>query len=191
MGVSAPNPWGTVIIVRNAVGHRPPLDLVMKHVESDIVCALVMTTAGGYTPELPYITHSHSSRCSVCTEYGAHLALASAAQLRTYQRACYDLVHLQDHLLQCRSVEDIDRMLHHAGADNEDLRLDNVCLQEENNKLKARLTSMSPLQPQSSMADGPYCNGCIFYLILSRASILSNHSACLISLLYLRLWLSQ
>ena len=67
----------------------------------------------------------------MCTEYGAHLALASAAQLhtyqhtcydlRTYQRACYDLVHLQDRLLQRRSVEDVDRMLRHAEADNEEL----------------------------------------------------------------------
>ena len=75
----------------------------------------------GVHPELPYITHSHSSRCSVCTEYGAHLALASAAQLRTYQRARYDLIHLQDRLLQRRSVEDVDRMLRHAEADNEEL----------------------------------------------------------------------
>ena len=63
----------------------------------------------GVHPKLPYITHSHSSRCSVCTEYGAHLTLASAAQLRTYQCAHYDLVHLQDRLLQHRSVEDMDR----------------------------------------------------------------------------------
>ena len=72
-------------------------------------------------PKLPYITHGHSSRCSVCTEYGAHLALASTAQLRTYQHACYDLVHLQDRLLQRRSVEDMDRMLRHVEADNEEL----------------------------------------------------------------------
>ena len=75
----------------------------------------------GVHPKLPYITHSHNSRCSVCTEYGTHLALASAAQLCTYQHACYDLVHLQDHLLQRCSVKDIDRMLHHVEADNEDL----------------------------------------------------------------------
>ena len=91
----------------------------------------------------------------MCTEYGAHLALASAAQLRTYQRARYDLVHLQDCLLQCRSVEDVDRMLRHAEADNEDLRLDNAHLQEENDELKARLASMGPLQPQPAMADAP------------------------------------
>ena len=40
------------------------------------------------------------------------------------------------------------------------------------------------------------CNGHTLYLILSLfilscASIISNHSACLISCLYLRLWLSQ
>ena len=110
----------------------------------------------GVHPELPYITHSHSSRCSVCTEYGAHLALVFVAQLHTYyQRACYDLVHLQDHLLQHCSVEDVNRMLCHVEADNEDLRSDNVCLQEENGELKARLMSMGPLQPQSSMADAP------------------------------------
>ena len=110
----------------------------------------------GVHPELPYIgTHSHNSRCSVCTEYGAHLALASAAQLCTYQCACYDLVHLQDRLLQRRSVEDVDRMLHHAEADNEDLRSDNAHLQEENDKLKARLASMGPLQPQPATADAP------------------------------------
>ena len=40
--------------------------------------------------------------------------------------------------------------------------------------------------------DVAYCNGRIVYLfILSHASILSNHSACLISLPYLWLWLSQ
>ena len=84
----------------------------------------------GVHPELPYITHSHNSRCSVCTEYGAHLALVSAAQLHTYQRTCYNLIHLQDRLLQCRSIEDIDRMLRHAEADNEDLQSDNTRLQE-------------------------------------------------------------
>ena len=94
-------------------------------------------------------------RCSVCTEYGAHLALASAAQLHTYQCARYDLIHLQDRLLQRRSVEDVDRMLHHAEADNEDLRSDNARLQEENDKLKARLVSMGPLQPQPATADTP------------------------------------
>ena len=88
-------------------------------------------------------------------EYGVHLALASTAQLCTYQHARYDLIHLQDHLLQCRSIEDINRMLHHVEADNEDLRSDNVHLQEENDKLKACLMSMGPLQPQSSMADAP------------------------------------
>ena len=91
----------------------------------------------------------------MCTEYGAHLTLVSAAQLHTYQRAHYDLIHLQDRLLQCHSVKDINRMLHHAEADNKDLRSDNARLQEENNKLKARLMSMGPLQPQSSMADAP------------------------------------
>ena len=54
-------------------------------------------------------------------EYGAHLTLLSAAQLCTYQHAQYDLVHLQDHLLQCHSIKDVDRMLCHAEADNEDL----------------------------------------------------------------------
>ena len=51
-GMSAPDPWGTVTIVRNAIGHRPPppLELVIKRVESDVVRALMMTTAGGYTP---------------------------------------------------------------------------------------------------------------------------------------------
>ena len=106
-------------------------------------------------PELPYITHSHNSRCLVCTEYGAHLALASAAQLCTYQRTHYDLMYLQDHLLQCCSIKDVDRMLCHVEADNKDLQLDNACLQEENDKLKACLASMSPLQLQSSMADAP------------------------------------
>ena len=57
----------------------------------------------------------------MCTEYGAHLALVSAAQLHTYQRTRYDLVHLQDRLLQRRSIKDIDRMLCHVEADNEDL----------------------------------------------------------------------
>ena len=109
----------------------------------------------GVHPKLPYITHSYSSRCSVCIEYGAHLTLASAAQLCTYQCARYDFVHLQDHLLQCCSVEDVDMMLCHAEADNEDLRSDNVHLQEENNELKAHLASMGPLQPQSSTADAP------------------------------------
>ena len=109
----------------------------------------------GVHPELPYIAHSHNSRCSVCLEYGAHLALVSAAQLRTYQHACYNLIHLQDHLLQCRSVEDIDRMLHHTEADNEDLQSDNAHLQEENDELKARLVSMGPLQPQPATADAP------------------------------------
>ena len=91
----------------------------------------------------------------MCTEYGAHLALASAAQLCTYQCARYDLVHLQDRLLQRCSVEDVDRMLRHAEADNEDLRSDNARLQEENDKLKARLASMGPLQPQPATADAP------------------------------------
>ena len=91
----------------------------------------------------------------MCTEYGAHLALASAAQLRTYQRARYDLVHLQDRLLQRRSVEDVDRMLRQAEADNEDLRSDNARLQEENDELKAHLASMGPLQPQPATADAP------------------------------------
>ena len=110
----------------------------------------------GVHPELPYITHSHSSRCSVCTEYGAHLALASAAQLCTYQRAHYDLVHLQDRLLQCRSVEDVDRMLCHTEADNEELRSDNTCLQEENDELQAHLASLGPSQPHSTI--GPSTN---------------------------------
>ena len=120
----------------------------------------------GVHPKLPYITHSHSSRCSVCTEYGAHLALASVAQLhtyqhtcydlRTYQRACYDLVHLQDRLLQRRSVKDVDRMLHHAEADNEELRSDNTRLQEENDELRARLASLGPSQPHSTI--GPSTN---------------------------------
>ena len=109
----------------------------------------------GVHPELPYIAHSHNSRCSVCTEYGAHLALASAAQLCTYQHARYDLVHLQDHLLQCHSIKDVDRMLHHAEADNEDLQSDNARLQEENDELKAHLASMGPLQPQPATADAP------------------------------------
>ena len=91
----------------------------------------------------------------MCTEYGAHLALASAAQLHTYQRTRYNLVHLQDRLLQRRSIEDIDRMLRHAEADNEDLQSDNARLQEENDELKARLASMGPLQPQPAMADAP------------------------------------
>ena len=42
-----------------------------------------------------------------------------------------------------------------AEADNEDLRSDNARLQEENNKLKACLTSMGPLQPQYSTTDTP------------------------------------
>ena len=96
----------------------------------------------------------------MCTEYGAHLALASAAQLRTYQRARYDLVHLQDRLLQCRSIEDVDRMLRHAEADNEELRSDNTCLQEENDELRARLASMGPSQPHPtigpSTTDAPF-----------------------------------
>ena len=75
----------------------------------------------GVHPELSYITHSHSSRCSMCTEYGAHLALVSAAQLCTYQPARYDLMHLQDRLLQRCSVEDVDRMLRHTEANNEEL----------------------------------------------------------------------
>ena len=91
----------------------------------------------------------------MCTEYGAYLALASAAQLRTYQHTCYDLVHLQDCLLQRRSVKDVDRMLHHTEADNEDLWSDNARLQEENDELKARLASMGPLQPQPATADTP------------------------------------
>ena len=109
----------------------------------------------GVHPELPYVAHSHNSRCSVCTEYGAHLALASAAQLRTYQRARYNLIHLQDRLLQCRSIKNVDRMLRHVEADNEDLRSDNAHLQEENDELKARLASMGPLQPQPTTADAP------------------------------------
>ena len=109
----------------------------------------------GVHPELPYITHSHSSRCSVCTEYGAHLALAFAAQLRTYQCACYNLVHLQDRLLQHRSVEDVDRMLRHAEADNKELQSDNTCLQEENNELRARLASLGPSQPHSTTIGPP------------------------------------
>ena len=40
-------------------------------------------------------------------------------------------------------------------ADNEDLRSDNTCLQEENDELKARLASMGPLQPQYSTTDTP------------------------------------
>ena len=88
-------------------------------------------------------------------EYGAHLALASAAQLRTYQSARYDLVHLQDRLLQRHSIKDVDRMLCHTEADNENLRSDNACLQEENDELKARLASMGPLQPQYSTTDAP------------------------------------
>ena len=95
--------------------------------------------------------HSHSSRCSVCTEYGAHLALASAAQLRMYQRTCYDLVHLQDRLLQRHSIEDVDRMLRHTEVDNEELRLDNTHLQEENNELRAHLVSMGPSQPHPTI----------------------------------------
>ena len=55
----------------------------------------------------------------MCMEYGAHLTLASAVQLRTYQCACYDLMHLQDRLLQHCSVEDMDKMLRHVEADNE------------------------------------------------------------------------
>ena len=155
MGASAPDPRGTVTIVGNAIGHRPPPR------PSDKMCGKRRCSCScdddcwGVHPELPYITHSHSSRCSVCMEYGAHLTLASTAQLCTYQCACYDLVHLQDHLLQCCSVKDVDRMLHHMEADNEDLQSDNVHLQEENDKLKARLVSMGPLQPQSSMADTP------------------------------------
>ena len=65
----------------------------------------------------------------MCMEYGAHLALASAVQLCTYQRACYDLMHLQDRLLQRRSIKDVDRMLRHAEVDNEELRSDNTRLQ--------------------------------------------------------------
>ena len=49
-GMSTPDPWGTVTIVGNAVGHRPPLELVIKRTESNVVRTLVMTTAGGYTP---------------------------------------------------------------------------------------------------------------------------------------------
>ena len=75
--------------------------------------------------------------------------------LCTYQCARHDLVHLQDRLLQHCSIEDVDRMLCHVEAAIEDLQSDNAHLQEENNKLKAHLTSMSPLQPQSSMADAP------------------------------------
>ena len=92
----------------------------------------------------------------MCTEYGAHLALASAAQLRTYQRTRYDLVHVQDRLLQRRSVEDVDRMLCHAEADNEELRLDNTHLQEENDELQACLASLGPSQPHSTI--GPSTN---------------------------------
>ena len=93
-------------------------------------------------------------------EYGAHLALASAAQLRTYQRTRYNLMHLQDRLLQRRSVEDVDRMLRHAEADNEELRSDNTRLQEENDELRARLASMGPSQPHPtigpSTTDAPF-----------------------------------
>ena len=89
-------------------------------------------------------------------EYGAHLALASAVQLRTYQRAHYDLVHLQDRLLQRCSVEDVDRMLRHTEADNEELQLDNTHLQEENDELQAHLASMGPSQPHPII--GPSTN---------------------------------
>ena len=140
------------MIVGNAVNHCPPLEQVTKRAESDVVHALVMMTAGA---ELPYIAHSHNSRCSVCTEYGPHLALVSAAQLHTYQCTRYNLIQLQDRLLQRRSIKDIDRMLCHAEADNEDLQSDNTRLQEENDELKARLASMGPLQPQPTMADAP------------------------------------
>ena len=91
----------------------------------------------------------------MCTEYGAHLALASAAQLCTYQHTHYDLMHLQDCLLQCCSTEDVNRMLCHVEADNKDLQSDNTHLQEENDELKAHLASMGPLQLQSSTADAP------------------------------------
>ena len=84
-------------------------------------------------------------------EYGAHLALASVAQLHTYQCAHYDLVHLQDRLLQRCSIEDMDRMLHHMEADNEELRSDNTHLQEENDELWARLVSMGPSQPHPTI----------------------------------------
>ena len=77
-------------------------------------------------------------------EYGAHLTLASAAQLRRYQRARYDLMHLQDRLLERRSIEDMDRMLCHMEADNKELQSDNTRLQEENNELQARLASIGP-----------------------------------------------
>ena len=49
-GTSTPDPRGTVTIVGNAVNHRPSLEQVTKRTESDVVCALVMMTAGGYTP---------------------------------------------------------------------------------------------------------------------------------------------
>ena len=110
----------------------------------------------GVHPELLYITHSHSSRCSVCMEYGAHLALASTVHATTYQRARYVLVHLQDRLLQRHSVEDVDRMLRHVEADNKELQSDNTHLQEENNELQARLVSMGPSQPHPTI--GPSTN---------------------------------
>ena len=147
-GTSTPDPWGTVTIVRNTVSHCPPLKLVIKCAESNIVHALVMTTAGGYTPNCltsPTVI-TPSAWCARSMGHTLPLCL---------QLSYYDLVHLQDCLLQCRSVEDINRMLCHAEADNEDLRSDNARLQEENDKLKARLASMGPLQPQYSTTDTP------------------------------------
>ena len=91
-------------------------------------------------PELPYITHG--ARCAVCAEYGAHLALASVTQARTYQRARYDLVDSKDRLLQRRSVDDAERLLARAENDNTELRAANNRLLEENEILRAKLASL-------------------------------------------------
>ena len=52
-GTSACDPQGTVTIVGNTISHHPPLELVIECMESDIVHALMMTTAGGYTLNCP------------------------------------------------------------------------------------------------------------------------------------------
>ena len=149
MGVSTPNPRGTVTIVGNAVDHRPPLKQVTKHAESNIVCALVMMTAGGYTPNCltsPTVI-TPGARCAQ--------SMGPTSPLRLRSSCTPTSVHATT-LYTCRTTcSNVDRMLRHTEADNEDLRSDNACLQEENDELKARLASMGPLQPQPAMADAP------------------------------------
>ena len=87
---------------------------------------------------------------------GHTLPLHPQCTLHTYQHARYVLMHLQDHLLQCRSIEDVDRMLRHVEADNKELQSDNTCLQEENDELQACLVSMGPSQPHPTI--GPSTN---------------------------------